>query len=178
MQLYKANTSFKVEEREIFYWSSVGPLMLARASPPYRGWHNASDAIIEGHQRPLGDASHSAQKSLAPPTYRRVLRTHQSFFLNCRKTRIPLTSRDNFKKTEVKKPNILHDLRQEKVDSKGYSVVGVCIFGSVRFWAKINNQTEIIIFQVFESNRIENRFKPTMFGSVRFDSVFFSFQIV
>ena len=178
MQLYKANTSFKVEEREIFYWSSVGPLMLARASPPYRGWHNASDAIIEGHQRPLGDASHSAQKSLAPPTYRRVLRTHQSFFLNYRKTRIPLTSRDNFKKTEVKKPNILHDLRQEKVDSKGYSIVGVCIFGSVRFWAKINNQTEIIIFQVFESNRIEKRFKPTMFGSFRFDSVFFSFQII
>ena len=89
LQLYKANTSFEVEEREIFYWSFVGPLMLARASPPYRGWHNASDAIIEGHQRPLGDASHSAQKALAPPTYRRVLRTHQPFFLNYRKTRIP-----------------------------------------------------------------------------------------
>jgi hypothetical protein len=144
--------------------------MLARTSPPYRGWHNASDAIIEGHQRPLGDASHSAQKALEPPTYGRVLRTHQPFFFNYRKTKIPLTSRDNFKKTKVKKPNILLDLRQEKVDSNGYSVLGVCILGSVWFWAKINNQTEIIFFQVFESNRTENRFKPTMFGSVFFPS--------
>jgi hypothetical protein len=39
---------------------------------------------------------------------------------------------------------------------------------------KKNNQTKIIFFQVFESNRTENRFEPTMFGSVRFG--FFPFQ--
>jgi hypothetical protein len=54
--------------------------------------------------------------------------------------------------------------------------LGVCISGSVRFWAKINNQIEIIFFQVLEPNRTENRFKPTMFGPVRFG--FFSFQTV
>jgi hypothetical protein len=49
--------------------------------------------------------------------------------------------------------------------------LGLSIFGSVRFWAKKNNQHEIIFFQVFEPNRTENRFEPTMFGSVRFFSL-------
>jgi len=46
------------------------------------------------------------------------------------------------------------------------TLVGVRIFGSIRFWTKISNQTEIIFFQVFEPNRTENRTEPTMF--VRF----------
>jgi len=43
LQLYKANPSFEVEEREKrgeeknIYWSYVRPLMLTRAGPPYRG---------------------------------------------------------------------------------------------------------------------------------------------
>jgi hypothetical protein len=40
----------------------------------------------------------------------------------------------------------------------------VSIFGSVRFWAKINNQTEIIIFQVFEPNRKPVRTDHVQFG--------------
>ena len=52
--------------------------------------------------------------------------------------------------------------------------VGLSIFGSVRFWTKINNQTNFFFFLVFEPNRTENRFKPINFGSVRFD--FFPFQ--
>ena len=43
--------------------------------------------------------------------------------------------------------------------------IGLNIFGSVRFWTKINNQTN---FFFFEPNRTENRFKPINFGSVRF----------
>jgi len=42
--------------------------------------------------------------------------------------------------------------------------VGVSIFGSVRFWAKINNQIEIFFFKFL--NRTENWFEPTMFSSV------------
>jgi len=49
------------------------------------------------------------------------------------------------------------------------TLVGVRIFGLIRFWTKISNQTEIIFFQVFKPNRTENRFEPTMF--VRFFSL-------
>jgi hypothetical protein len=49
--------------------------------------------------------------------------------------------------------------------------LGVSISGSVRFWIKIINQTEIIFFQVFEQNWTENRFEPTIFGSVWFFSL-------
>ena len=52
--------------------------------------------------------------------------------------------------------------------------LGLSIFGSVRFWTKINNQTDFIFFLVLEPNRTENRFKPINFGSVRFG--FFPFQ--
>jgi len=52
--------------------------------------------------------------------------------------------------------------------------IGLNIFGSVRFWTKINNQTEFVFFLVFEPNRTENRFKPINFGLVRFG--FFPFQ--
>jgi hypothetical protein len=52
------------------------------------------------------------------------------------------------------------------VDQVSFSL-GLSIFGSVRFWTKKNNQTELF-FLVFESNQTENRFKPINFGSVRF----------
>jgi hypothetical protein len=48
------------------------------------------------------------------------------------------------------------------------SRVGLGIFGPVRFWTKIYNQTDFILFLVLEPNRTENRFKPINFGSVRF----------
>jgi len=51
--------------------------------------------------------------------------------------------------------------------------IGLSIFGSIRFWTKINNQTEFF-YLFFEPNRTENRFKPINFGSVRFG--FFPFQ--
>jgi len=54
------------------------------------------------------------------------------------------------------------------------SRVGLSIFGPVRFWTKIYNQTDFILFLVLEPNRTENRFKPINFGSVRFG--FFPFQ--
>ena len=52
--------------------------------------------------------------------------------------------------------------------------LGLSIFSLVRFWIKINNQTNFILFLVLEPNQTENRFKPINFGSVRFD--FFPFQ--
>ena len=54
--------------------------------------------------------------------------------------------------------------------------LGLSIFGSVRFWTKINNQTEIYFFlsSWTEPNRTENRFKPINFGSGRVG--FFPFQ--
>jgi hypothetical protein len=45
--------------------------------------------------------------------------------------------------------------------------IGLSIFGSIRFWTKINNQTEFF-YLFFEPNRTENRFKPINFGSVQF----------
>jgi hypothetical protein len=50
-------------------------------------------------------------------------------------------------------------------------ILGVSISGSVRFWTKIINQTEIIFFQVFEPNQTENRFELTIFSSVQFFSL-------
>jgi len=47
--------------------------------------------------------------------------------------------------------------------------LGLSIFGSVRFWTKINNQT--VFFLVFEPNQTKNRFKPINFSSVRFVSL-------
>jgi hypothetical protein len=38
----------------------------------------------------------------------------QSFFLNYRKTITPLTSHDNSKKTDVRKPKMLLDIRLKK----------------------------------------------------------------
>ena len=49
-------------------------------------------------------------------------------------------------------------------------ILGLSIFGSVRFWTKINNHTEFFFFLVFEPNRTENRFKQINFGSVFFPS--------
>jgi hypothetical protein len=46
--------------------------------------------------------------------------------------------------------------------------LGLSIFGSVRFWTKINNQTDFILFLFLEPNRTENWFKPINFSSVRF----------
>jgi len=43
-------------------------------------------------------------------------------------------------------------------------VLGVSIFDLVQFWAKINNQTDFFLLL----NWTDNRFEPTMFGSVRF----------
>jgi hypothetical protein len=48
--------------------------------------------------------------------------------------------------------------------------LGLSIFGPVRFWTKINNQTDFIFFLVLEPNRTENRFKLINFGSVFFPS--------
>ena len=47
--------------------------------------------------------------------------------------------------------------------------LGLGIFGLVRFWIKINNQTDF--FLVFEPNRTENWFKPINFGLVWFFSL-------
>jgi len=47
-------------------------------------------------------------------------------------------------------------------------ILGLSIFGPARFWTKINNQTNFILFLVLEPNRTENRFKPINFGSVWF----------
>jgi hypothetical protein len=46
--------------------------------------------------------------------------------------------------------------------------LGLSIFGSVRsgFGQKKTTQPKLFFFQVFEPNRTENRFEPTMFGSV------------
>jgi hypothetical protein len=52
------------------------------------------------------------------------------------------------------------------------SCLGLSIFGPVRFWTKINNQTDFF-FLVLEPNQTENRFKPINFGSVWFGLVFF-----
>jgi hypothetical protein len=54
-------------------------------------------------------------------------------------------------------------------------ILGPSISGSVRFWTKINNQTNLF-FLIFwtEPNRTENQFKLINFGSVRFG--FFPFQ--
>jgi hypothetical protein len=49
-------------------------------------------------------------------------------------------------------------------------ILGLSIFGSVRFWTKINNHTEFFFFLVFEPNRTENRLNRLI--SVRFGSVF------
>jgi hypothetical protein len=43
--------------------------------------------------------------------------------LNHRKIKIPLTTHDNCRKTEVKKPKVLLDPRQKKVDSMDYAVI-------------------------------------------------------
>jgi hypothetical protein len=45
-------------------------------------------------------------------------------------------------------------------------ILGLSIFGPVRFWTKINNQTDFILFLVLEPNRTENRLKLINFGSV------------
>jgi hypothetical protein len=70
-------------------------------------------------------------------------------------------------------------------------VLGVSIFGSVQFWAKINNQTKIIFFEPNRTDNglnrpcsvwfvfffsIPNRFKPKLF-QLSFYSRFFTDHI-
>jgi len=93
--------------------------MPTHAAPPCRKGRAASDDVPKGYQWPPEGAS---QKARTLPTCGRMLCTFQLLFLNYRKTRIPLTAHDNCRKTEVKKPKVLLDLRQKKVDPMGYAV--------------------------------------------------------
>lgn len=70
-------------------------------------------------------------------------------------------------------PLNLKDLHHQPI-KREREKLGLSIFGPVRFWFKINNQTDFILFLVLEPNRTENRFKPIRFGSVWFS--FFPFQ--
>ena len=39
------------------------PWLLTYAGSPYRGWHNALDAVLKGNQQLLGDVTHAAHKA-------------------------------------------------------------------------------------------------------------------
>ena len=111
LQFFKANTHFEVEEREKmgeekYYCQNFSVSWRpTHTGPPCRGWRDVLDSTVKGYQQPPGGAARAIQRvQSAFHLLARALHTPTTFF-NYKKTRTPLTPLDNFKKTEVKKPN-------------------------------------------------------------------------
>jgi hypothetical protein len=75
--------------------------------------HVEGDTLL---QIPPQKAANDHWKKSHTPSKGRLLCTYQPLFFNYRKTRIPLTPQDYYKKTKVKKPIEPLDLRQKKKD--------------------------------------------------------------
>jgi hypothetical protein len=104
LHFFKANTPFKVKEREKkgtekhYSQRSVVTRLMTRCGPPCRGLRKALDTTSKGSdQRPPRGVANAFRKVWAPPTYWPVSARASDFFIY-QKTGTPLTPHNNCNK--------------------------------------------------------------------------------